>query len=146
MTHTATLVFRPWRLSRGRDTYGYNLLSAYDADTGKNYRAMGGGYDITGTVFGEWLAATMQAELRKLAEDNRAYYVKRPGQPFEINDTPESLYGVYRREDGSVSIDGACGFSSVQRAAEAAGATVRVIRRPGRAGYVQSITLDWQPV
>jgi hypothetical protein len=101
---------------------------------------MGGGYDITGTVFGEWLVATMQAELRKLAQDGRAYYVKRKGEPYTVNDSPESLYGLYLREDGSVSVDGACGFSCVRRIAEAAGATVVEVH--GKR-YVQSVTLIW---
>lgn len=135
-----TLIFRPWSTSRGQGTYGYPLLSAYDTETDKSFRAMGGGYDITGTVFGEWLTAVMQDELRRLAESGRAYYDQTQGYPTRVNDGPDALYGMRWREDGSVSVDGACGFSCVRRIAEAAGATVVEVH--GKR-YVQSVTLIW---
>lgn len=40
--------------SRGQDTYGYTIVTLIDGLTGEKFRAMGGGYDMRGTVLGEW--------------------------------------------------------------------------------------------
>jgi hypothetical protein len=42
-----------WSVSKGRDTYGYNICTLWDGD--KPYRTNGGGYDMVGTVFAHWL-------------------------------------------------------------------------------------------
>ena len=42
------------RVSRGRDTYGYNMVTL-SSDTGKRFRVMGGGYDMHGQVMGEYV-------------------------------------------------------------------------------------------
>ena len=41
-------------VSRGRDTYGYNMVTL-SSNTGKRFRAMGGGYDMHGQVMGEYV-------------------------------------------------------------------------------------------
>ena len=93
-------------ISRGRDTYGYNIVTA--VCNGKTYRTLGGGYDMIGTVLGDWFEAEHQAELTALVTTLQLeHYVgttKRPANAF---------YGLFVREDGSAYIDGACGLSCV---------------------------------
>lgn len=61
-----TLTIR-WGTSRARDSYGYRTCSLRD-DTGKR-RAMcnGGGYDLRGTVIGDWIASEFPKELNQLS-------------------------------------------------------------------------------
>ena len=53
-----------WGTSRGRDTYGYTTCALY-IDGRKVAACNGGGYDMKGAVFGEWLAATFADRLRR---------------------------------------------------------------------------------
>lgn len=62
------LEFR-WTVSRGRDTYGYNICTLY-ADGERVARCNGGGYDMKGTVFGDFIAKRYADRLLALrAED-----------------------------------------------------------------------------
>lgn len=54
-----------WTVSRGRDTYGYNICTLYIRGQ-KVARCNGGGYDMQGTVFGSWLAYAYADRLMKL--------------------------------------------------------------------------------
>lgn len=94
-----------WSVSRGADTYGYNICRLDDTETDKRYRCSGGGYDMTGTVFGNWLK-TRFAE--RLAAANVSQY-----------------YGARKREDGSISLDGACGLECMIDIAKAIGLQVQ---------------------
>jgi hypothetical protein len=87
-----------WSISRGRNTYGYNICRL-DTPAGR-YRTMGGGYDMVGTVVADWLTAQYQERLAELA-------------PF---------YGL-EIHDGVEYIDGACGLQHVKQIAEAIGVT-----------------------
>ena len=103
-TATRTHVLRiKWSTSRGRDTYGWNVCTLTDETTGKRFRTTGGGYDMAGTVFGDWLEAEAQDALSALPDE-------------------ELTYGARRRADGTVSLDGACGINCMHRAAAAIGA------------------------
>lgn len=64
MNTTKTLEFR-WTVSRGRDTYGYNICSLY-ADGAKVSSCNGGGYDMKGTSLGNWIARAYADRLLKL--------------------------------------------------------------------------------
>ena len=44
-----------WSISKARDSYGWNIVTLIDYD--KKYKTCGGGYDMTGTVFADWLQA-----------------------------------------------------------------------------------------
>lgn len=117
-----------WSTSKGQDTYGYSICRLDDRETGKRYRTCGGGYDMIGTVFGDWLEDYYQADLMELVKErmkdpegfedcNYAVkgYLKFPG-----------LYGMtYNTNTGKVAIDGACGISSVISIAEALGLEVQ---------------------
>lgn len=75
-----TLEFK-WTVSRGRDTYGYNICSLY-VDGRKVSSCNGGGYDMEGTALGSWIAKRFKDELLKLkipmnrrnGEDVQEYY------------------------------------------------------------------------
>jgi hypothetical protein len=75
-----------WGVSRGRDTYGYNICSCI-IDGEKVGTSIGGGYDMQGASFGEFLRNTFYEELKDLSRK-------------------EKFYGL---EDGYV--DGACGLN-----------------------------------
>lgn len=108
--------------SRGRDTYGYNIVTLRDTTTGKRYRCMGGGYDMQGTVFAAWLQDTQQTALQTVKA--QAHSAWTPGGTRSTNDA--GLYGMsYRIDTGTVQLDGACGMSSMKRIAEAIGLSVQ---------------------
>jgi len=88
-----------WSVSRGRDTYGYNICSLY-VDGKKVTSCKGGGYDMEGTCLGEWMEKEFQEELKSIDMNN--------------------FYGL-REYDGIRYLDGACGFSSMERIANALG-------------------------
>jgi len=105
-----------WTTSRARDTYGYNVVTLRTED-GQKFRASGGGYDMTGTVFGDWLAHNYADKLRTL--------------------DPSKFYGLTVR-DGVARVDGACGLSSMRAIAEAIGVTVKATldRRGNYTGFM----------
>lgn len=54
-----------WGVSRGRDTYGYNICSLY-VDSEKVSSCNGGGYDMKGTALGNWFVEAYKKELVSL--------------------------------------------------------------------------------
>lgn len=60
----AVLEFK-WTVSRGRDSYGYNICTLR-VDGQKVSSCNGGGYDMKGTSLGDWVARAFTAELLKL--------------------------------------------------------------------------------
>lgn len=130
-----------WSISRGRDTYGYNIVTLTDTTTGKRYRCMGGGYDMTGTVFGQWLEDVHQDELTTLTPDYINHYREDGSYGGRTNhgDSDSYFYGLTFHDepsridgDSAVStfrritarLDGAAGFESMRRVAQAVGLTV----------------------
>lgn len=123
-----------WTISRARDTYGYNVVTLTDEQTGHKCRASGGGYDMTGTVLGEWLASTYYPALLDIASRAHSQYVL-DGEKYTRlanNEAPDSLYGMTATTHAhggatTVRLDGACGLQSIERIAEAIGLKVRHI-------------------
>lgn len=149
MTDTPNTYLRlSYGTSRGADTYGYTIVRLADETTGRRFRCMGGGYDMQGTVLADWACATHQDRLRQLAD--RSYYVTGAGAGYrqrETTGTDDRFYGMvtYYREDGAVdrvSIDGACGQSSVERILAAVG--IRLARTWNRNGNTTGwmVTVD----
>ena len=96
-----------WSVSRGRDTYGYNIARLDDHATDARFKCMGGGYDMVGTCVGRWLAETYQERLMAAGE------------------AVTGLYGARLRSgDGGVSLDGACGLDCMIRIAAAIGVRI----------------------
>jgi hypothetical protein len=100
-------------ISRGRDTYGYNIVTA--VSNVKSYRCMGGGYDMLGTVMGDWFAAEHQAELVTLADGLK------PKKYGAASKSYPDYYGLYADSKGSLYIDGACGLECVNAIIRACG-------------------------
>lgn len=127
---TKNLHFK-WTVSRGRDTYGYNICTLL-VDGEVKGRCMGGGYDMQGTAFAQWLENAYPTELIKFAFDNTksahipARTYQNNGSVVRVYDVP-GYYGitVHANFTGKgksfVHLDGACGFSSMERIAEGIG-------------------------
>jgi len=108
--------------SRGRDSYGYTLFTLWDGD--KKYRTCGGGYDMLGAVFGEWLKDNYLERLKGLTPYDEEYsmnfYKEHGYQPKQEN------YGLFCR-NGRWAVDGACGMSSMERLAGNIGLLIRLV-------------------
>ena len=121
MTYQTNYLALSWSVSRGRDTEGYNICRLDDRATDKRYKCMGGGYDMVGTVVGDYLQEAFQKELLSIADQSAATCSKADG--YKSND--KALYGVcWHKDDNRVSINGACGLESVKRIAEAVGVSI----------------------
>lgn len=112
-----TFLSLSWSISRGRDTYGYNIARLDDTSTRHRFRCSGGGYDMVGTVFGKWLATYHQDALRGFFAESVPYVGSHRKHP--------TLYGLFFKDDGSAYCDGACGISCMQSIANAIGLRVR---------------------
>jgi hypothetical protein len=133
-----------WATSRGRDTFGYNIARLDSRATGRRYRTCGGGYDMIGTVLGEWLESEHQDRLRAIADRAGSYYSKTGG--YHSHRTADGrgpdfayLYGMTRNDDtGAVTLDGGCGRSSMECIAQALGLSLSAVcnRRGHVTGYM----------
>lgn len=121
-----------WSTSRGHETYGYNIVRLDDTQTDRRHRAMGGGYDMVGTVFGQWLQENFQDALKTI-EPHVRYYPGRVSEPGKFG-----FYGLswdvnQAGEVVKVRLDGGCGLESMIRIAEAVGIWVgAVTNKKGR--------------
>ena len=114
-----TILFS-YGVSRGRDTYGYNIVTL-SSNAGKKFRAMGGGYDMHGQVLGEYVQFNTNPDrLRAVADAD---------DTLPITITP----------DGKVIVLGASGLTSVMRLMRALGWEVSAIRSFDRKGRVKAI-------
>lgn len=141
--------------SRGAETYGYGVVTLYECGA-KKARTSGGGYDMRGTVFADWLSAAYQDRLLVLAKKKRGVFARAVWNKA-MNDESEyvrtdaarkvELYGATYYPKGSrdgiwdrkgdlkkyiaktphVTLDGGCGFDSIRRIAEAIGLKVRTV-------------------
>lgn len=112
---TQYLLQTRWSVSRGRDTYGYNICSLY-VDGKKVASCNGGGYDMEGTVIGDWLMFAFQDRLLKYCRENFPEG-KTSGQPF----SGVSYYTVESHGKESVHCDGAAGKNAMENIASAIG-------------------------
>lgn len=110
-----------WTVSRGRDTYGYNICTLY-IDGVKVSSCNGGGYDMQGTCLAEWLQEIAIEELKHLTTnygsstpDRKGYY----GLSYRNSKTKKRQRRFSK--DCTVSLDGGCGFSSIERIGNAIG-------------------------
>ena len=118
-----------WSISRGRDTYGYNICSLYVYGQ-KVTDCNGGGYNMIGTVIGELVTALFGAELSELSmsadltnhhSDGREIKFHNPkyGGRYESD-----CYGLYTSDydnNRKVGINGGCGERSVGNVLNAIG-------------------------
>lgn len=109
MDKTYYLVLR-MGTSKGRETFGYitcSLRNAYDMK--RVGYCNGGGYDMIGTVFGQWMLQQFGAELAAIPD----------------SEYPD-LYGM-GKHNGKVWLDGACGFESMRKILGRLGYTIETI-------------------
>ena len=106
MNYQSNYLALSWSTSKGRDTYGYNICRLDNRNTDKRYKCIGGGYDMVGTVVGEYLEEAFQDHL------------------LSAGNAVTGLYGVRRTAEGKVSIDGACGLECVIKIAEVIGVNI----------------------
>lgn len=141
-----------WSISRAQDTYGYNRVTLTDTNTGKRFVACGGGYDMTGTVFADWLEANHQPQLIALSASAASTYSEANGRTssdkpnfYSYSDKPLSeckLYGMtFYPDKNKVSLDGACGLNSILQIADCLGLHVKDVysrsnRNPSRIGFI----------
>ena len=100
------LIFK-WTISKARDTQGYNIVTLVDGD--KKYKALGGGYDMQGTVFAHWLWANHKEEIIS-----------------KLKGREKDFYGFFAM-DSSYRIDGACGLDCMITIAKEIGLQVKQI-------------------
>lgn len=120
-----------WSVSRGQDTYGYNIARLDSYNSGKRYRTCGGGYDMLGTVVGKFLSEEFQPQLRALFTLNQD---KLKDYANGTMQTIPEFYGAFRKKsDNTVHLDGACGESAMWTIADAIG--LEFIRMHNRKGH-----------
>lgn len=114
--YTAIIKFK-WRVSRGRETYGYNICSCY-VNNFKVGSTCGGGYDMQGAALAEFINTVFSAELATLP----AYY------KADRSVNKSGMYGLYEYHDGSGAyVDGSCGLNCMVSILEALGYVIRYV-------------------
>lgn len=131
---SSTTLFLSWSVSKGRDTYGYNITRLDDVNVGKRYRCNGGGYDMVGTVLGMWLQEQHQERLMEIKK--KAYHkitIDKDSGCRVREENSKGLYGMaYIVPLKKVCLDGACGVDSIIRIAEAIGLQIKYMPTVGR--------------
>lgn len=112
-----------WTVSKARETHGYNRVSLYDG--AKKYSAIGGGYDMIGTVFGEWL------------QENYLVRIITRCKPSEEG----GFYGLHKYEN-KYYLDGACGLECMKAIAKEIGLEVKSIWNSRRKTTTHFIIVD----
>ena len=87
-----------WGTSRGRDTYGYTTCSLFETQGGwankKIASCNGGGYDMKGTVLGDWIAKRFPSRLRELKEEFYGLSFHDPN--FNVNEVvAKRCFGIF---------------------------------------------------
>ena len=102
-----------WSISKAQDTYGYNICSVINDDTGERFKCLGGGYDMLGTSLANFIEKEYQDQLFWNAD--KAYTVYRKTGLSDSNNN-QGYYGMtHNVEQETVSLDGACGINSIER-------------------------------
>jgi hypothetical protein len=99
-----------WTVSRGRETEGWNICTLWQQNT-RIAKTCGGGYDMTGTVFANFL--------------NEFYFdlIKEKVKPEGVEG---GMYGLFNR-NGSWYLDGRCGLDCMVEIAKLAGLKVQYV-------------------
>lgn len=141
---TKALKFK-WTISKVENTYGYNICSLW-VDDKKVSSCNGDGYDMEGTVLGNYIAYAFADKLMKLTEPcqfgNLTYHNPnwKPTQDTLDKEQAGESFGLERYQDFYKQsskvptevhtipmIDGTCGFSTVTQLMEKIGLTLKRI-------------------
>lgn len=127
MENKPILLTFKWTVSRGRDTYGYNICSLY-ADGSKVASTNGGGYDMQGTVLAMYLQREYQEQLMTVADRAHSIATQDKAMQWMRTKNEDGLYGMQYLKPSSIKphvcLDGGCGQSSIEKIAKAAGITL----------------------
>ena len=107
-------IYFKWTTSHNRDTYGYNICTLRDKRGNKINSNCGGGYDMKGTAFGEFITEYFNDELKRLTanygsgDNGGGYY----GLVHYNNKTHKRQKRASKNT--TTYLDGGCGFSCMQ--------------------------------
>ena len=116
-----------WSVSKGRNTFGYNICTLY-VNGKKAARCNGGGYDMQGTCLAQYMRTRFEKELKGLVgnngsgDDGTGYY----GLNFYGPKPAYERHKTYQEGD-SISLDGACGHESMVSILNALGYRMKYI-------------------
>lgn len=153
-----------WTVSKGRDTYGYNICTL-KADGKKVAQCNGGGYDMKGTCLGNLVAYHFKDELLKFKTEFYGLTFHNPnydpgskiieGQTVEEREKEGKSLGLERYQSFySASsklptklhtiplINGACGFSSVEAILKEMGYTLKYIDNEGDNTFYELVKVE----
>ncbi len=100
-----------WSVSHARNTDGYMVCVLRDGATGRMLaKTCGGGYDMKGTVLGEFIQNTYADRIVKLKADASNYGLAFYG----MNHDGSSFNKETWAPGDAVYLDGACGMSAMQ--------------------------------
>ena len=104
-----TLVFK-WTTSKGRNTYGWNICTLKDRKGNKISSTCGGGYDMKGTAFGDFIADYFGEQLKRLTA-NYGSFDKGGFYGLRHYNTRTRKSQKRASKHTRTTIDGACGFN-----------------------------------
>lgn len=116
-------------VSKGRDTYGYNIVTMY-VDGTKVTQTCGGGYDMRGTVLGKYATEQYKELLKSLTANYGSMDTTKGFYGLNFYSKEHERHNTYHEGD-NVYIDGACGWSSVERILNEIGVTIEWLRDLG---------------
>lgn len=130
----STILSYKYTTSKGRNTYGYNIVTLY-ANGKRVARTCGGGYDMRGTCLGQYISGLYESKLKTLTAN------------YGSMDNTQGHYGLVhatktKRLNNATSethsyIDGAYGENSVRQIAEAIGLKIESVQiLPNEWGYI----------
>jgi len=134
LAQAAGLITITFGTSRGRDTWGYTIVTLRQQGARgqymepyppRRYSCNGGGYDMKGTVLGQFLADFFREGLKKLSSEE--FY----GLFFWSKSAPGKPYKKHiRYHDGDdIIADGACGWSCMRDILNALGFEIRQVAK-----------------
>lgn len=117
--------------SKGRDTYGYTIVSLY-IDGEKVSSCQGGGYDMQGTALADWMEFQFSEELKTLEPFHRIGEGDNERQVgfygLFVHVKGDNKYQPKWMEGAKLHLDGGCGFSSMESIIKALGYRLRYLR------------------
>lgn len=132
-----SLTFK-WTVSRGRETYGWNICSLY-VDRVKVSSTCGGGYDMAGTVLGNWIQDTFSDRLMKT---RKKFYGMIFLDPKPVHDRPKHRTDLPTKHNTAIHIDGACGINCMWAILEHLGYKKQYLQIPGKNADYYSLEGD----
>ena len=113
-----------WSVSKGYNTYGYNICSLWYGNV-KVATCNGGGYDMQSTSVSNFINLYFQDRLNSITSEN-----------FE--------YGLYKNVDGNNYISYGIGVNAINRIIQHCGMSVRVNEVKVKRHYEKYIIIEWK--